>query len=332
MKSKRLQPVMRFSMIILSFLICRSLPAQVMAAGLADAPEVRNHSASKYIKISTNLVTVPVSVTDGEGEKVPHLDMRDFEIAEDGRSEQVSKLVQAGESPLQLVLVFDLSGSIYSDFEFERAAASRFIEKVWKPGDTVSIITVSNKPQVCLTDSASPDEALAALAKLQPKEDATAFFDSVVSTAELQSQSTAPGTRQAAVIFSDGEDNRSDSVFEDALSSIRRSNTVVYSINPSGASVKLNEISRIGQLQLASLAGKTGGAAFVSTRLEELDGIYDRIAFELRAQYLLSYYSSNTLTDGSFRKISVTVPAQPDLHVRAREGYYAIGVTLQAKE
>lgn len=323
---------MRLSTLILFFLICQSPPAWPGPAGLADAPESRNHPASKYIKISTNLVTVPVSVTDGKGENVSQLRIQDFEIEEDGRREQVSKLVQAGKSPLQLMLVFDLSGSIYSDFEFERAAASRFIEKVWKPGDTVSIITISNRPEVRLTDSPSPDEVLATLSNLQPKEDATAFFDSIVATAELQSLSTAPGTRQAAVIFSDGEDNRSDSVFSDALSSIRRSNTVVYSINPSGASVKLNEISRIGQLQLASLAGKTGGAAFVSNRLEDLAGIYDRIAFELRAQYLLSYYSSNSLTDGSFRKISVTLPAQPDLHVRAREGYYAIGVALQTQE
>jgi Ca-activated chloride channel family protein len=323
---------MRLSTLILFFLICQSLPAQAMPAGFADAPEARNQAASKYIKISTNLVTVPVSVTDGQGENVSQLGVQDFEIEEDGRIEQVSKLVQAGASPLQLVLVFDLSGSIYSDFEFERAAASRFIEKVWKQGDMVSIITISNKPQVHLADSTSPEEALAALARLEPKEDATAFFDAVVAAAELQSLSTAPGTRQAAVIFSDGEDNRSDSVFSDALSSIRRSNTVVYSINPSGASVRLNEISKTGQLQLASLAGKTGGAAFVSNRLEELDGIYDRIAFELRAQYLLSYYSSNTLTDGSFRKISVTVPGKPGLHVRAREGYYAIGVTLQTQK
>jgi hypothetical protein len=45
---------------------------------------------------------------------------------------------------------------------------------------------------------------------------------------------------------------------------------------------------------------------------------------ELRAQYLLAYYSSNPLLDGSFRKIEVTVPEREDLNVRARQGYYAV--------
>jgi len=319
---------MRIYIMILFFCICRSLPAQIPAAGLQDDPTDPVRSASKFIKISTNLVTVPVSVTNSTGENVSDLSSEDFEIEEDGRKEQVSKLVQAGESPLQLVLVLDLSGSIHSNFEFERMAASRFIEKVWKPGDTVSLISVSNKPETHLSASSSPAEVLEILSSLQPKENATAFFDSVVTVAEIQNRSTAPSTRQAAVIFSDGEDNRSDYGFTDALSSVRRSNTVVYSINPSGASIQLNEISHTGQQWLAALAGKTGGTAFVSNRLSDLDGIYNRIAFELRAQYLLSYYSSNTRTDGSFRSISVTVPGKPDLRVRAREGYYAIeGIT-----
>ena len=98
----------------------------------------------------------------------------------------------------------------------------------------------------------------------------------------------------------------------------------MYSINPSGPSIRLNEISIKGQEWLVSLAGKTGGAAFVSDRLSDLDSIYERIAVELRSLYLMSYYSSNTRTDGAFRHISVSIPAKPELRIRAREGYYAI--------
>ena len=276
-------------------------------------------------------MTVPVAVTDAEGQTITDLTAEDFQIAEDGQQEEIFKLVTAGESPLRLVLVFDLSGSIHPLFEFERTAASRFIEKVWKPGDTVSLITVSNKPEICIADSATPEEVLSILSDLQPVESATAFFDSVVAAAELQEKSTASSTRQATVIFSDGEDNRSDDVFVDAMASIRHSNTVVYAINPSGASIRLNAISRKGQEWLAALAGKTGGTAFVSNNPSDLYDIYDRIAFELRAQYLLSYYSSNTYSDGSFRSISVTIPGKPDLHVRAREGYYAIGMMSEIR-
>jgi len=326
MELKDLQPGKRICKGIVLLSICWGLTALIPAASPAGAEPAAFRQTYPAIRISTNLVTVPVSVTDPEGSTVEDLEIRDFQLREDGRAEEISKLVQAGESPLQLVLVFDLTGSIFSDFEFERTAASRFIDKVWKPGDTITIISIDKQPAVSLETSYSPEEALRVLSQLQPTENATAFYDSIVLAAELLNGATAPGTRQAAVIFSDGEDNRSDHGFKDALDAMRHSNTVVYSINPSGPSIRLNEISRIGQKCLLSLAGKTGGTAFVSNRASDLDDIYDRIAFELRAQYLLSYYSSNTHADGSYRSISVTLPEKPDLNVRARLGYYAIDV------
>lgn len=332
MGSHEFKPVKHTGIPVLFLCILWSLTAALAAADSQVVQTTALRQPVRAIRISTNLVTVPVSVTDTSGQTVANLSVEDFQIAEDGHKETVSKLVQAGQSPLQLVLVFDLSGSIYSDFEFERMAASRFIEKVWKPGDTISILSVSKRPAVCLTASPSSQEALKTLSNLQPSESATAFFDSIVKAAELQKRATAPSTRQAAVIFSDGEDNRSDSSFSDALSAVRHSNIVVYSINPSGTSIRLNEISIRGQKWLAALAGKTGGTAFVSNQTPDLDDIYDRIAFELRAQYLLSYYSSNTHTDGAFRSITVSLPGKPGLRVRARQGYYAMEIASEIRK
>jgi len=331
MGKQKTRQLNRIGIIILCLGIWRGLPAQIPAAGASDARMVSIHQRSSAIRISTNLVTVPVSVTDAVGSTVPDLDVDDFQIEEDGRSESILTLIKAGQSPLQLSLVLDLSGSVHSNFEFEQAAASRFLEKVWKPGDSVSIISVGNQPTVHLKSSTSPEEALRILSELRPTEDATAFFDSIAMASRLLSQSTAPNTRQATVIFSDGEDNRSDISFGNAVSAIQRSNTVVYSINPSGPSIRLNKISHKGQELLVSLTGKTGGAAFVSNRLSDLDSIYDRIAVELRALYLLSYYSSNTQPDGSFRHISVTIPENPGLSIRAREGYYSIQMSSELR-
>ncbi len=284
---------------------------------------MRRHSPGA-IRISTNLVTVPVSVTDAVGSPVANLDKEDFLIKEDGRTERILTMIEAGQSPLQLTLILDLTESVESDFEFERTAASQFLEKVWKPGDSVSIITIGKQPRLHIEGSLSLDEVLRVLSLLEPTEHATAFFDTIATAAGFLSQSTAPSTRQAAVVFSDGEDNISNYGFSDALDAMRRSNTVVYAINPSGPSIRLNEISQQGQEWLVSLTGKTGGAAFVLTRNLDLEGIYHKIAVELRAQYLLSYYSSNSSTDGSFRNILVSIPRKPDLQIRARQGYYAV--------
>jgi len=85
----------------------------------------------------------------------------------------------------------------------------------------------------------------------------------------------------------------------------------------------LNEISRQGQADLESLAKETGGTAFLSDKPDDLEDIFRRIAADLRAQYLLSYYSTNIRFDGRYRKIAVSIPRRPDLRIRARRGYFA---------
>jgi len=288
-----------------------------------DSPGGTDIQSPSVIRVSTNLVTVPVSVTDVVGMAIADLDMDAFQITEDDNIETISKMAEAGQSPLQLALLFDLSGSVNHRFEFEQQAATRFLQKVWKQGDTVTIITFNEESTVRIRDSKSLTEALQDLLKLQPTESATAFYDCVVSSAKLFRASATPDTRRAEIVLSDGEDNRSDLTIADALREVQHSDTIFYSVNPGGNSIRLNEISMKGQRDLTALAHETGGTAFVSDNNTDLDAIFERIATELRTQYLLSYYSSNPQLDGKFRRIAVSIPKRPDLRIRARQGYYA---------
>jgi Ca-activated chloride channel homolog len=303
----------------------RGLPAQSLGERDSESsPDERDIQSPSVIRVSTNLVMVPVSVTDSAGQTVQGLDKDDFQIEEDGILEPIAKIMEAGQSPLQLALLFDLSGSVNHRFEFEQRAATRFLEKVWKSGDSVTIISFTEGQQVRLRNSLSLTETLQDLEKLQPTKDATAFYDSVIAAARVLHESATPETRQAQIVLSDGEDNRSDGTIVDALKEVQRSDTIFYSINPGGHSIRLNEISLKGQQDLKALAEETGGTAFVSDQTSDLDEIFGRIATELRAQYLLGYYSSNPRLDGRFRRIVVSIPKRPDLRVRARQGYYAV--------
>ena len=80
--------------------------------------------------------------------------------------------------------------------------------------------------------------------------------------------------------------------------------------------------------KLARLAEATGGRAYFPKTMEQCKQACLDIAAELRHQYTLIYYPSNKKKDGTWRKIRVEVADLPgdragDLHVRAREGYYA---------
>jgi Ca-activated chloride channel family protein len=277
----------------------------------------------KVIRVSTNLVTLPISVTDSEGHAVLDLRSNDFIIEEDGQAENVFKVAEAGQLPLQLALLFDLSGSVNPRFNFEQQAATQFLKIIWKPGDTISVISFSEHPKVNLTASDSLTDALRVLGNLQPTEAPTAFFDSIVMSTRMMRQTARPEAMQSVIALSDGEDNRSENGLSKVLMEVQSSATIFYSINPAGPSIRLNEISRKGQADLESIARETGGRAFISDKSDDLESVFRRIAMDLRAQYLLSYYSSNTRMDGSFRQILVSIPQRPDLHVRARRGYYA---------
>jgi VWFA-related protein len=124
------------------------------------------------------------------------------------------------------------------------------------------------------------------------------------------------------------------------LRDLQNADTVFYVINPAGDSFKLNTISRRAQTGMAKFANETGGTAFLprflSTNMkdplqnrgnakrneETLDRIFRQLAGELRAQYLIQYYSEAEYPQNRFVKLNIAVPQRSDVRVRSREGYY----------
>ena len=280
--------------------------------------------AGEAIKISSNLVTVPVSVTDSNGEPVKNLKAQDFKLEEEGETQQVSLLGQPGTTPLELALLFDVSGSVLEKFQFEQQAAARFLKIVVKPQDHVVVFSIGIVSKLATPRTSNIAEAISGVESLVPSKEPTAFFDTVGDAAKFLGQSAEKGTRRVIVVISDGEDNLSERFkLEDSLREIQRNDCIFYSINPSGPSIKLNKISMKGQDAMIALAAETGGVAFLPDRVEDLDRIFRQIATELQAQYLLGYYPTNEATDGKFRRITARVNGKPELRVRSRQGYYA---------
>lgn len=277
------------------------------------------------IRVNSHLVVVPVSVTDSTGRPVDNLQASDFRIEEDDKPEPIARMADPGQAPLDLALLFDISGSVNPRFGFEQEAARHFLERVFRQNDLISIIAITEEPQVVQRVTCDLRAALDSLQGLQPTRGMTAFFDSVVEAARLLRRTASPpDARRVEVVLSDGEDNNSMNYrLDDALREIQRADCIFYAINPCVPSINLNKISLRGQEAMQSLALETGGWVFMPNGLPDLEAIFTRIATELRFQYLLEYYSSNTRSDGAFRRIAVTIPGRPDLRIRARQGYYA---------
>jgi Ca-activated chloride channel homolog len=55
---------------------------------------------------------------------------------------------------------------------------------------------------------------------------------------------------------------------------------------------------------------------------KNLEKAFDQISEELRQQYVIGYYPTNTAHDGAFRKIKVET-TKADTKALTRRGYYA---------
>src|SRR5262249_21732758 len=129
--------------------------------------------------------------------------------------------------------------------------------------------------------------------------------------------------RKIVVLYTDGGDTRSSLRLSDLMDMLKASDATVYAI---GALEHQPESVQTAQRAiLQQIAEATGGAAFFPGRLKDLDGIYEQIIGEVRAQYTLGYLSTNERTDGAWRKVEIKITRADarNLRVRARKGYFA---------
>ncbi|HYE14308.1 MAG TPA: VWA domain-containing protein [Pyrinomonadaceae bacterium] len=308
----------------------------------------------EVVRVTSNLVVVPVSVTDAGGQAVQGLKAEDFRLEEEGRAQKLEAVGDAEQVPLDIALVFDLSSSVTKNFEFEKQSAAGFLREVMKPIDRAAVFTLAEKATLA-QPLAPAAEAMRTISTLQAarRSTGTAFYDTVRAAARYLSENAPERSRRVILAISDGEDNFSDDVrdamlaegkggstqaeamehqrglhakaVEKVLREVQRADAVFYSINPSGPGLRLNVISQRAQNQMRQMAETTGGNAFVPDRVESLAQVFGQIAAELRAQYLLQYLSNNEAQPGKFLRIKVNTPARPELRVRARQGYYKKG-------
>ena len=104
----------------------------------------------EVIKVSSNLVMVPVSVVDAQGAAVRGLQVGDFRLEEEGREQQITEIGNPDEVPLDIAILFDVSSSVSQKgfFAFQQNAAASFLKQVLKPLDRAAVFTISDTPKL----------------------------------------------------------------------------------------------------------------------------------------------------------------------------------------
>jgi Ca-activated chloride channel family protein len=309
----------------------RQAPAPSPPAAQESRPRRASDDAQdeKPIKLSADLVTVVTSVTDAEGNQVNDLAQRDFEIYEDDAPQQIAGFYREGQMPLRLIFLFDTSSSIRHRFDFEQRAAARFFRQVLQRGDQAALMSVSvtstARAEIETPLTSNVDELVNSLSRLKA-EGATPLYDAMVIAGQYLHPSEG---RHVMVVLSDGSDTASSATLAQALLEVQKADVVIYGVHSTGVAPSANVQDLAGEFVLKAMCEDTGGRAFFPPIYDEqkkesrdLDEIYRRIAAEVRAQFVLTYYSNAQPKPGTFRNIRVEVK-RPGLQVRARRGYYA---------
>ncbi len=175
---------------------------------------------SDVVRVTSNLVVVPVAVTDAGGNAVQGLKKEDFHLEEEGRAQEVQTVGTAEEVPLDIVILFDISSSVTAKdfFARQQEAAARFLQLVMKPADRAAVVTIADKP--ALVQPLAPAATAAATAlKIPPATRAvpTAFYDSVTFAAKYLADNAPGNHRRVILAVTDGDDNFSNAVREQTV-------------------------------------------------------------------------------------------------------------------
>lgn len=274
--------------------------------------KVEHAVVTRALKLSYSLevrrVVLTLSVVDDNGKPVLGLQKDQFAVSEDGERQEIIHFA-VEERPLRIGLVLDTSGSMRERLPQVQMAANTFLD-VLRPEDRAMVVDFDD--QVLLLQGLTDNrEHLRSALMSTFARGGTAMYDAV--HAALRRLAPAD-ERKAIVLLSDGGDTASVMDKDMAKEAARTSEVLIYAIGLGGADKSV----------LKSMADETGGRAFFAGQASELGAVYERIAAELRNQYIISYSSTRPEYDGKWRKVKVDYTGGGSYKVKTRKGYYAV--------
>jgi len=309
--------------ILATMLVLCALPGWLPAQETKPATPpsaVQTPTNPTIIHVPVNLVNVPLTVTDKKGHQAIMLTRDDFNLFEDGKPQPIQYFSRETDLALRIGLLIDISNSIRDRLRFEQQAAIDFLSDTIRRGkDQAFVVGFDVEPQL-VQDYTDNVEKLAGTIRGLRAGGVTSLYDAIFFSCKeklLFFPPPEPYLRRMIIVISDGEDNRSEHSRAEALAMAQRAEVTIFAIstNRSGAEQR-------GDRVLKELARETGGRAFFPFEPSDLAEDFRAIGRDLRTQFLLSYTSTNTARDGTFRNISI-LPVDKSLHVRAKTGYFA---------
>jgi len=308
----------------------------------AQTPE-QDQGPAATVKVSVNVVGLFFNVKDKHGALIPNLTKDDFEVFEDAKPQTIKYFAAESNLPLTLGILIDSSGSQLRVLDMEKEVGGAFLRQILTDKDEAYVIDFNIDAELIQDYTRDVHRLQAALNKVKIN---TGYSTGPIPGAGGGPVPTAPGSqrgtvlydavylsahdmlakevgRKAMILLTDGEDEGSQLKIRDAIEAAQKSDAIIYVLLCADRGFYGSfQTGYSGEGEMRKLTEATGGRVInVGNKFDKLREAFDQIAAELRSQYNLGYTSTNTVLDGSYRKLEVK--SKQNYKVQCRAGYYA---------
>jgi len=264
-------------------------------------------SEGDVVRVTTNLVTIPISVRAHDGTYVFDLRKEEFRIYEDGVEQEIGEF-RSVEQPFYVVVLIDTSSSTQANLAEIKEAVHAFNDQL-RPRDSVLPVAFGGQV-VPLLQKASSNRTILRSAIEKSHTDSgnngTRLYDAI----EFAYQVLTPvPSRRAIILYTDGDDTWSTATMRTTLCKAPELDAVIYPIH-FGTSAS--------GIYLQALATETAGRFYQADDIDTIKRSFAAVAEELRRQYNIGYYPKTTSARPMARRIKVEV-TRPDAEVIAQK-------------
>lgn len=313
---------------MLDFISSKQVVLSVSLLALCSALGYARQGTPAQFRTEVEQIVLYASVYDKDSTLVADLEKEDFTIFED-RIQQEITYFGRDDVPSTLGVVIDSSGSMRDKFDLVNEATRLFLSKN-NPENELFFVAFKDEVRLEQNFTRDVEDIYDALDNVIIS-GGTALYDAIYLAVDKALQGNEP--KKTVIVFTDGEDKDSYYAHQELIEKVEESDVQLYivafldsDLSKSGGFFGVFKSAREKiQQKIRDIPKSTGGEAFFPDEISQLNEVFHSIAYELRNQYRLSYVSSNTTRDGTWRRTDVVVKDAKErgLKVRAKKGYFA---------
>lgn len=291
-------------------------------AFLLPWPLLCQHRLRPDLRAESDLVLVPVTVSDLRNHPVTCLTRESFRLFDDGVEQTITHFA-LDDAPMTIGVVFDSSASMRYRIGLSRLAAAAFF-RMANPEDEFFLVDFANSARLAVPFTRDPREIEERIARERPG-GRTALLDAIYLA--LSKMKESHHGRKALLVMTDGGDNSSRYTRREVIHAMRESDTLIYAIGifaPAGRRRSLEEVE--GPDLLRTIAAASGGRLVTVHDTIELPYMAVKVGMEMRSRYVLGYAPNHIRDDGHYHHVQVKLVAPaglPPLYASWRTGYFA---------